>query len=271
MKIQRLLIALTVVNIALLTFSVARPGAAGVESVAPVLRGRALEIVDDRGRVRASIAVLPADPTVKMPDGTTDPETVLLRSALEGDNVKLALPMRRPWLSAANQTRPMFRYSAGVSTSLKLSNRRAGRQTVAVRLITKPVRFRDQKCQPVEVDKSSTASARFSRSCNVIMTVDVTVTGISSASACHRNDDVAVENIVVAASHFEDVRHTAKLAQHFCAGPLIACHTRSVTAITGAAAGSECRPNTRTANIGSMLISGFDGQITTARNIGSIL
>ena len=71
MAIQRLLIALTVVNIALLAFSVARPDTAGAQGVAPVLRGRALEIVDDHGRVRASIAVYPADPTVKMPDGTT--------------------------------------------------------------------------------------------------------------------------------------------------------------------------------------------------------
>jgi hypothetical protein len=48
--------------------------------VAPVLRGRALEIVDDQGRVRASITVLPAHQTVKMPDGKTGfPETVILR------------------------------------------------------------------------------------------------------------------------------------------------------------------------------------------------
>lgn len=77
---KRVLIALTVVNIVLLTFSLARPGATRVQDVAPVLRGRALEIVDERGRVRASITVFPADPTVKMPDGTTGyPETVLLR------------------------------------------------------------------------------------------------------------------------------------------------------------------------------------------------
>jgi hypothetical protein len=50
------------------------------QSVAPVLRGRALEIVDDHRCVRASISVLPADPNVKMPDGATGyPETVLFR------------------------------------------------------------------------------------------------------------------------------------------------------------------------------------------------
>ena len=79
MKTQRLLIALTLVNFGVLIFSLAqRPVEA--QGVAPVLRGRAFEIVDDKGRVRASINVLPADPKVKMPDGTVGyPETVLLR------------------------------------------------------------------------------------------------------------------------------------------------------------------------------------------------
>jgi len=71
MKTQQLLIALTIVNLGLLVFSLAQPRSAAAQGVVPVLRGRALEIVDDRGRVRASITVFPADPTVKMPDGTT--------------------------------------------------------------------------------------------------------------------------------------------------------------------------------------------------------
>src|SRR4051794_10830930 len=51
-----------------------------VLAAADRLSGRALEIVDDRGRVRASITVFPADPKVKIPDGSTGyPETVLLR------------------------------------------------------------------------------------------------------------------------------------------------------------------------------------------------
>jgi hypothetical protein len=45
-----------------------------------VLRGSALELVDDHGRVRAEIKILPADPTVKMPDGSVGiPEGVQLR------------------------------------------------------------------------------------------------------------------------------------------------------------------------------------------------
>jgi hypothetical protein len=60
MKIQRLLIGLTLVNLALLIFTLSQTRPAAAEGGPPVLRGRALEIVDDRGRVRASIQVLPA-------------------------------------------------------------------------------------------------------------------------------------------------------------------------------------------------------------------
>src|SRR5947209_10514609 len=92
MNTQRFVIVLTVVNVASLAISLARPGAAA-DGGAPVLRGRALEIVDDRGRVRASITVFPADPTVRMPDGTKGyPETVLLRliTSKGRPNIKIA-------------------------------------------------------------------------------------------------------------------------------------------------------------------------------------
>ena len=71
MKMQRLLIAVTVANIALLTLLFSRSDSAGPQNNTQVLRGRALEIVDERGKVRASISLIPADPTRKMPDGTT--------------------------------------------------------------------------------------------------------------------------------------------------------------------------------------------------------
>ena len=60
MKIQRLLVVLTLVNLVLLVVTLAQMRPAVAEGVAPVLRGRALQIVDERGQVRASIAVLPA-------------------------------------------------------------------------------------------------------------------------------------------------------------------------------------------------------------------
>jgi hypothetical protein len=77
---QRLTITLTFFNLILLAFGLAQLRPAVAQGVAPVLRARALEIVDDQGRVRAEIKVLPAQPTLKMPDGTTGyPETVQLR------------------------------------------------------------------------------------------------------------------------------------------------------------------------------------------------
>jgi hypothetical protein len=85
MKIQRILIAVTVINLGLSMFLLAqlrRVDAGSVEpsSPAPVLRGSSLEIVDDQGRVRASIKLHPADPNFKMPDGKTGyPETVMFR------------------------------------------------------------------------------------------------------------------------------------------------------------------------------------------------
>jgi len=75
MKTQRFAIALTLINFALLILLLAQNLSAEAQNVAPVLRGRALEIVDSKGRVRASISV---EPSVTM-DSRTYPETVLLR------------------------------------------------------------------------------------------------------------------------------------------------------------------------------------------------
>ncbi len=77
MKTQRFAIALTLINLALLIILLAQNLSAEAQNVAPVLRGRALEIVDSTGRVRASITV---EPPVTM-DSRTYPETVLLRLA----------------------------------------------------------------------------------------------------------------------------------------------------------------------------------------------
>jgi len=80
MKTQRLLIVLTAINLGLLCYQAAQPrlAVASTADVPAVLRGRALEIVDARGRIRASIAVLPEDPKVIW-KGKPYPETVLLR------------------------------------------------------------------------------------------------------------------------------------------------------------------------------------------------
>jgi hypothetical protein len=108
-------------------FSLGRTRAVVAQGTAPVLRGRALEIVDDRGRVRASITSLSADPTVKMPDGTTGyPETVLLRliTSQGRPNVKIGATERGAGLLVGGASDPTYVQvlAEGPGTSMKLSN-----------------------------------------------------------------------------------------------------------------------------------------------------
>lgn len=77
MKTQRLALALTAVNLVLSLFLVSQIYRTQANEVAPVLRGRALEIVDDQGRIRANILVHGPE-TV---NGKVYPETVLFRMA----------------------------------------------------------------------------------------------------------------------------------------------------------------------------------------------
>ena len=78
MKLQRLLVALTFANLCLLAFLLTRVRADD-PGVLPVLRGGALEIVDEHGKVRAELRIFPANPKHKLPNDDPYPETVLLR------------------------------------------------------------------------------------------------------------------------------------------------------------------------------------------------
>jgi hypothetical protein len=134
MKIQRLLIALTIANLALLILSLAQHPVQA-QSVAPVLRGRAFEIVDDHGRVRASISVLPADPNVKMPDGTTGyPETVLFRmiNSKGRPNVKIEATEDGSGVGLGGNLDPTYvlMQAKRTSTSLKLTNQDGKQQLI---------------------------------------------------------------------------------------------------------------------------------------------
>src|ERR1700704_3737671 len=100
MKVQPLLIVLTLVNLVLLIFSLSPIRPAVADDVAPVLRGRALEIVDQQGRVRASLSVLPAKTE---PNGDAYSETVLLRLITERGrpSVKIAASEQAAGVSLA--------------------------------------------------------------------------------------------------------------------------------------------------------------------------
>jgi hypothetical protein len=93
MKSQRLfMIGLVIVNLALVGYQFAQGKPEQSNDVVSVVRARAFEIVDEHGRVRGEIKVLPAQPDFKMPDGTIGyPEAVQLRliSSQGGPNVKL--------------------------------------------------------------------------------------------------------------------------------------------------------------------------------------
>jgi hypothetical protein len=85
-QLHRLALVLTIFNLFILMFAMAQLRSASAQGVAPVLRARALEIVDGQGRVRGEIKVLPAQPEARMPDGTTGyPEAVQLR-LISSDN-----------------------------------------------------------------------------------------------------------------------------------------------------------------------------------------
>jgi hypothetical protein len=134
MKSQRFLIALTVLNLGLLVFLLAQVevrflgfrflGSAEVTGAGSVLRGRALEITDDEGRTRASVKVYP--PSV-LPDGTTYPETVLLRliNSQGTPNVKLAAAEDGSGLVLSGEANPTHVQilARGTTTSLKLTDK----------------------------------------------------------------------------------------------------------------------------------------------------
>ena len=127
METQRLLIVLTAVNLGLLSYQSLRPrpGMAATADPPAVIRGRALEIVDDRGRVRASLSVLPEDPKVTW-KGKPYPETVLLRlmSPDGRPNVKLGATRLGSGLVIGGESNPTYiqLLAEGGETTVKLIN-----------------------------------------------------------------------------------------------------------------------------------------------------
>jgi hypothetical protein len=135
MKTQRVAIGLTVLNLVILMYLLLRASAAPTPEFAPVLRGRALEIVDDQSRVRAMIKVFPASPNAKMPDGTMGyPETVLLRliDSKGAPNVKIAATEDGSAVSLGGETNPtnVQVLARGANTSLKLVNKDGREQLI---------------------------------------------------------------------------------------------------------------------------------------------
>jgi hypothetical protein len=129
MNFQRLGVVLTAVNLGLLLFVLGalaqiRPTVAA-QDVAPVLRGRALQIVDEQGRVRASLNVLP--PSIQK-NGERSRETVLLRLITERGrpSVKIGASEQSAGLTLVGPTGTKDTYvqlgANGTVSSLRLKN-----------------------------------------------------------------------------------------------------------------------------------------------------
>jgi hypothetical protein len=134
MKMQRLLLVLTVVNLGLLVLLLlSHIGPALANDAAPVLRGRALEIVDELGRVRASLNVLPASTQA---NGETSSETVLLRLITERGrpSVKIGASEQSAGVSFAGPSGTKDTYvileAKGMASSLRLRNEDGREQVV---------------------------------------------------------------------------------------------------------------------------------------------
>jgi hypothetical protein len=137
MKIQRLAIALTMVNLVLLVFLLAQIRPATAQGVAPVLRGQSLEIVDDHGNVRAFLGVLPAKATTVLPNGKTFPETVILRlmdPKTGRPSVKINTSEQGSGLSLAGQSGTRETYLSlnadGTTSSLRAKNEDGRQQLI---------------------------------------------------------------------------------------------------------------------------------------------
>jgi hypothetical protein len=128
MKNQRVLVALTVVNLGLLVFLLAQIRLPEAHSVEPVLRGRALEIVDEQGRVRASIKVLPAGSA----NGISYPATVILRLVDPKGRppVKLVASEQGAGLLLMGDSDSTYVRLDGATSSLKLTNKDGREQLI---------------------------------------------------------------------------------------------------------------------------------------------
>lgn len=104
MKIPHILIVVTALNCGLAFVNLTQLTApARAESTVSVLRARALQIVDERDRVRASLEVLPAGTSAA---GVRSEETVLLRLITERGrpSVKIGASEQTSGISLAGPT-----------------------------------------------------------------------------------------------------------------------------------------------------------------------
>jgi hypothetical protein len=127
MKKNWWLTLLTIANAGMLFYNLLQPRPSTAADIPAVVRGRAFELVDEKGKTRAELKIFPRDPKVKMPDGTTGyPETVLLRLITSDGrpNVKIATTEDGSAVSLGGNQNPTYiqLMARGATTSVKLNN-----------------------------------------------------------------------------------------------------------------------------------------------------
>jgi hypothetical protein len=123
---------LTAVNLVILALVFAQVSRLESQSVPSVVRARAFQLVDEQGRVRASLNVMPATTH----DGETYAESVLLRLITERGRpaVKISASEQSAGLSFAGPTGTSSTYvilqSKGTESSLTLKNEDGREQVI---------------------------------------------------------------------------------------------------------------------------------------------
>lgn len=137
---NRLSVVLTLVNLGLLIFVLNQARPVEANSDPSVLRGRALEIVDAQGKVRASIQVIPEGPAHRADGSLTEhgekifPEAVVLRLIRPDGrpSVKIATTEQGSGLDLSGGVDPTYMVLSAEAgrTSLTLTNKDGRRQIV---------------------------------------------------------------------------------------------------------------------------------------------
>jgi len=133
MKNIRVLVVITLINVTAAAANLLSVRTAAQADVVPIVRTRALQIVDDKGRVRASLEVLPASTQGSAPGSH---ESVLLRLITERGrpSVKIGASEESAGLSFAGPTGTSDTYvilqSKGAESSLKLRNENGREQII---------------------------------------------------------------------------------------------------------------------------------------------
>jgi hypothetical protein len=136
MKTQQLAITLTVANLSVLLIVLFFSLTSFKSDVAPILRAQAFELIDKNGKVRAEIKVLPAEPTLKMPDGTVGyPETVLFRlvDSGGGPNVKISATEDGAGLVLGGEAGYVQILSRTAEPTIKLANKKGKEQLIKIK------------------------------------------------------------------------------------------------------------------------------------------